>query len=147
MKIYKWEWHVVFSGSEERNVAQGVGEWSQRVHLTDTTTPLYLHGKKFHVYKIKTLLLRSWFHLEQRHRCSYLLVFLSMRDGFNAFQTYSHFSLVLSLKMLGGNFFKWLFCNRLPKVIERGFNYVLLINMVRAPCMLENDVYFRVIIC
>ena len=30
MKIYKWEWHVVFSGSEERNVAQGVGEWSPK---------------------------------------------------------------------------------------------------------------------
>ena len=47
MKIYKWEWHVVFSRSEERDVAQGVGRFSQRVHLTYTTTPLYLQGKKF----------------------------------------------------------------------------------------------------
>ena len=46
-KIYKCEWHVVFSRSEERDVAQGVGRFSQRVHLTYTTTPLYLQGKKF----------------------------------------------------------------------------------------------------
>ena len=47
MKIYKWEWYVVFSRREERDVAQGAGMWSQRVHLTYTTTPLYLQGNKF----------------------------------------------------------------------------------------------------
>ena len=46
MKIYKWEWYVVFSRREERDVAQGVGGWSQRVHLTYTTSPLYVQGKK-----------------------------------------------------------------------------------------------------
>ena len=46
MKIYKWEWCVVFSRSEERDVAQGVGGWRQRVHLTYTPTPLYAQGKK-----------------------------------------------------------------------------------------------------
>ena len=40
MKIYKWEWYVVFSRREERDVAQGVGGWSQRVHLIYTITPL-----------------------------------------------------------------------------------------------------------
>ena len=34
MKMYKWEWYVVFSRREERDVAQGVGGWSQGVHLT-----------------------------------------------------------------------------------------------------------------
>ena len=46
MKIYKREWHVVFSRSEERDVAQGIGGWSQRVHLIYTITPLYVQGKK-----------------------------------------------------------------------------------------------------
>ena len=41
MKIYKWEWYV-----EERDVAQGIGGWSQRVRLTYSTTPLYVQGKK-----------------------------------------------------------------------------------------------------
>ena len=59
MKIYTWEWYVVFRRTEERDVAQGIGGWSQRVHLTYTTTPLYLQGKKFHVYKNRTFLLRS----------------------------------------------------------------------------------------
>ena len=45
MKIYKWEWYVVFSRSEERDVAQGVGGWSPWVHLTYTPTPLYVQGK------------------------------------------------------------------------------------------------------
>ena len=49
MKIYKWEWYVVFSRSEERDVAQGVGGWRQRVHLTYTPTPLYVQGKKIPV--------------------------------------------------------------------------------------------------
>ena len=66
---------------------------------------------------------------------------------YDRLQTYSPLSFVLLLKIPDGNFLNWLVCNILPKVIERGFNYVLLINMVRAPCMLENDVYFRVIIC
>ena len=47
MKIYKWEWYVVFSRREERDVAQEIGGWSQRVHLTHTTTPFYLRGNKF----------------------------------------------------------------------------------------------------
>ena len=46
MKIYKWEWYVVFSRREERDVAQGVEGWSQRMHLTYTTTPLYVQDKK-----------------------------------------------------------------------------------------------------
>ena len=55
-------------------------------------------------------------------------------------QTYSSLSLVLLLKIPDGNFFNWLLFNPLPKVIERGFNYVVLINIVGALCMLENDV-------
>ena len=43
--------------------------------------------------------------------------------------------------MPDGNFFNWLLNNHLPKVIERGFDYIVLVNMVRAPCMLENDVF------
>ena len=46
MKIYKWEWYVVFRRREERDVTQGVGGWSQRVRLSYTTTPLYVQGKK-----------------------------------------------------------------------------------------------------
>ena len=46
MKIYTWEWYVVFSRREERDVAQGIGGWSQRVRLSYTTTPLYVQGKK-----------------------------------------------------------------------------------------------------
>ena len=46
MKIYKWEWYVEFSRREERDVAQGVGGWSQRVRLSYTTTPLCVQGKK-----------------------------------------------------------------------------------------------------
>ena len=42
MKIYKWEWYIVFSRREERDVAQGSGGFSQRVHLTYTITPLYV---------------------------------------------------------------------------------------------------------
>ena len=54
MKIYKWEWYVVLSRSEERDVAQGVGGWSRWVHLTYTTTPLYVQGKKNSMFtKIK----------------------------------------------------------------------------------------------
>ena len=38
MKIYKWEWYVVFSGSERWDVAQRIGGWSQRptplIHCT-----------------------------------------------------------------------------------------------------------------
>ena len=37
MKIYKWKWHGVFSRSEDRDVAQGVGVESM-VHLTYTIT-------------------------------------------------------------------------------------------------------------
>ena len=55
MKMYKWEWYVVFSRREERDVAQGIGGWSQRVHLTYTTTPL-CRTKKFHVYKLISLI-------------------------------------------------------------------------------------------
>ena len=46
MKMYKLEWYVEFSRSEKRDVAQGAGGLSQRVHLTYTTTPLYVQGKK-----------------------------------------------------------------------------------------------------
>ena len=42
MKIYKWEWYVVFS----RSVDKGAGGWSRWVHLTYTTTPLFVQGKK-----------------------------------------------------------------------------------------------------
>ena len=56
-------------------------------------------------------------------------------------ETYSHFSLVLFLKMLDSNFFNWLLSNHLPKVIEKGFDQIVLVNMVRVPCMLENDVF------
>ena len=45
MKIYKWEWYVEFSRSKERDVAQG-RRVNQRVHLTYTTIPLYVQGKK-----------------------------------------------------------------------------------------------------
>ena len=46
MKMYKLEWYVEFSRSEERDVAQGIGGFSQRVHLTYTINPLYVQGKK-----------------------------------------------------------------------------------------------------
>ena len=46
MKISTWEWYAVFSRREERDVAQGIGGWSQRVRLSYTTTPLYVQGKK-----------------------------------------------------------------------------------------------------
>ena len=46
MKIYTWEWYVVFSRREERDVAHGIGGWSQRVRLSYTTTPLCVQGKK-----------------------------------------------------------------------------------------------------
>ena len=55
MKIYKWEWYVVFSRSERWDVAQRIGGWSQRVHLTYTTDPLYVQGKIIEFGKKKKL--------------------------------------------------------------------------------------------
>ena len=45
MKIYKWEWYVFCSRIERWDVAPRIGGWSQRVHLTYTTDPLYVQGK------------------------------------------------------------------------------------------------------
>ena len=54
---------------------------------------------------------------------------------------------VLLLKMADGNFFNWLLSNSLPKAVGRGFDYIVLVNMVQAPCLLEKDIFFRIIIC
>ena len=37
------------------SVAQGIGGWSQRMHLTYTTDPLYVHGKIIEIGKKKKL--------------------------------------------------------------------------------------------
>ncbi len=68
------------------SVAQGIGGWSQRVHLTYTTDPLYVQGKIIEIGKKK---------------------------------------------------------KSLPKVIGRGFDYIVLVNMVQAPCLLENDIFLE----
>ena len=73
------------------SVAQGIGGWSQSVHLTYTTDPLYVQGKIIEIGKKKN----------------------------------------------------WLLSKSLPKVIGRGFDYILLVNMVQAPWMLENDIFLE----
>ena len=73
------------------SVAQGIGGWSQRVHLTYTTDPLYVQGKIIEFGKKKN----------------------------------------------------WLLSKSLPKVIGRGFDYIVLVNMVQAPWMLENDIFLE----
>ena len=50
---------------------------------------------------------------------------------------------VLLLIMPDGNFFNWLLPNSLPKAIGRGFDYTVLVNMVQAPCLLENDIFLE----
>ena len=45
---------------------------------------------------------------------------------------------MLLLKIPDGNFFNWLLFNNLPKVMERGVDYIVLVRMVQALCMLEN---------
>ena len=45
--------------------------------------------------------------------------------------------------MPDGNFFNWLFSNALPKVTGRGFDYIVLVNMVQAPCLHENDIFLE----
>ena len=37
----------------------------------------------------------------------------------------------------------WLLSKSLPKVIGRGFDYTVLVNMVQAPWMLENDIFLE----
>ena len=74
------------------SVAQGIGGWSQRVHLTNTTYPLYVQGKIIEIGKKKK---------------------------------------------------NWLSSKSLPKVIGRGFDYTVLVNMVQAPWMLESDIFLE----
>ena len=50
---------------------------------------------------------------------------------------------VLLLKMPDGNFFYWLLTNSLPKAIVRGFDHIVLVNMVQAPCLLENEIFLE----
>ena len=45
----------MFSRSERWDVAQRIGGWSQRVHLTYTTDPLYVQGKIIEIGKKKKL--------------------------------------------------------------------------------------------
>ena len=73
------------------SVAQGIGGWSQRVHLTYTTDPFYVQGKIIEIGKKN-----------------------------------------------------WLLSKSLPKVIGGGgFDYIVLVNMVQAPWMLENDIFLE----
>ena len=54
MKIYKWEWYGSVQQKWRKSVAQGIGGWSQRVHLTHTTHPLYVQGKIIEIGEEKT---------------------------------------------------------------------------------------------
>ena len=44
---------------------------------------------------------------------------------------------MLLLKIPDGNFFNWLLFNNLPKVMERGADYIVQVSLVRALCMLK----------
>ena len=49
--------------------------------------------------------------------------------------------------MLDGNFLNWLLFKPLPKAIERGVDYIMLVNIVQELSMLENIIFFNVLIC
>ena len=59
MKIYKWEWYVVLSRSEDRDVAQGQEGLVKGCILPTPLLHCTCRVKKFRVYKNKTFLLRS----------------------------------------------------------------------------------------
>ena len=49
--------------------------------------------------------------------------------------------------MLDGNFLNWLLFKPLTKAIERGVDYIMLVNIVQELSMLENIIFFNVLIC
>ena len=72
------------------SVAQGIGGWSQRVHLTYTTDPFYVQDKIIEIGKKKLVIVQK------------------------------------------------------PTKSNRGgFDYIVLVNMVQAPWMLENDIFLE----
>ena len=121
------------------------------IHGCIWPTPL-LHftwrGNEFQLTN-RTFLVRSWFHFGSLktlsvsagifYQCAMDLT-LSLRK-WDRLQTYSPVNWVLLMKMPDGNFFNWLLLNHLPKVIERGVDYIVLVNLVRALSLVEKVVF------